>query len=148
MQFFFSACVPFQTDQSVHSSHNIGKRLFKFSSQFQEIASYSGERKFCSVSSTTKYKVRYECVSISLKNSALVFKFKRLSLSSSQTGNVCFVACLNVHSLITATHKLLLQEAIYVQKKPIIEFGEPETCLKPLSSLDQTASIIMTVGTV
>jgi hypothetical protein len=69
-------------DHSVYNSHDIGKGLSTwqslYSSHGQEVASYNEEdRKFCSVNSTTKYKVRY--VSISLKVSALVLKFKRLS---------------------------------------------------------------------
>lgn len=55
--------------------------------------------------STTKYKVRH--VSISLNISTPILKFKRLILTP-QTGNVCYVACLNMHSLITAKHKSLL----------------------------------------
>lgn len=144
---FFPDCVPFQMAQSVHSSHDIGKRFstqeYLFSSKFLEISIHNEDRKFCSVSSTIQYKVWY--FSISMKTSALVLKFK--SLGYFQTGNVCYVACLNIHSPITATH-ILLQKEIYVQKKPIIEFGKPELCLTPLSPLDQTANPITKVGTV
>jgi hypothetical protein len=57
------------------------------------MASYNEDSKFCSVSSTTQYKVW--CVSISLKISALVLKFNSLSLFSDRK---CLLCCVLKHA--------------------------------------------------